>query len=131
MLEKAALRQQHANEQRLDRPGVMDDTEIFADRPAHRRRRADQHHHRDNAAGLARGVAAPLAIEAAVEEADRLADDHDGMRQIAEDHRHIAEREIDRQRQQQDGEGIGCGRQKHRARSTAHGLKDKRKARGR
>ncbi len=111
MLVEAALSDEHGDQDGFHRSAGQASSAYALDRQSERRRAADQHDDRDGATFAARGFAANLAVEFAVEERDRTAGENDRMRNMAEDGRHIAEECIKSEAADQDQQGVDtCGR---------------------
>ena len=90
------------------------------DREPQRRCGANQQDDRDDAAATARGVAARLAIELAIEERNGAAGKHDRMSDAAEDRRHVAVHRIDGEPGDEQQQRVDAGR-RHGAVSFAEG----------
>jgi hypothetical protein len=114
MLVQAALRQQDADNQRLDHGA----DHTAAAQPLHRepdyRRHTDQHDHRDDAALPPAAFAAARPIELAVEKADRPPGQHDRVRDMSKHRRQIAEQRIECEAGEQQQQPAVIVRKDHR-----------------
>ena len=113
MLVKAALGDEHGNQQ-----GFEDGTEQMPaahslDRKTGCRRGTDHHYHGDDPAIATRGFAAVVAIELAIEKRDRATRDDDRMVYVAENRRHVAEERIDDKACDQHQQRIDANRHHH------------------
>ena len=95
MLVETALRDQYGDQDSFDRGADQAAAACPLDHQPEQRRAANQHDHRHDAAFPAGGLAAGLAVELAVEEGDRASGEDHGMRDMAEDRRHVAEHGVD------------------------------------
>ena len=114
MFIEPALRQEDADNECLDERAEHTAAAQPLDPGADRRRHADQHDDRDNAALAPNPVAAARAVELAVEERDRVAGEHDRVRHMREHCRQIAEQRIDRETDQQQQQHIVVAQRYHR-----------------
>jgi len=91
MFVEAALCQQNADDERLDR----DADHTASAQPIHHQpqycRHADQHDQSDDAALAPAPLAPTRAIELAVEKGNRASGQHDRMRDVGEHGRHVAD----------------------------------------
>src|SRR5215472_2621148 len=95
VLVQTSLRDEHADQYRFERRSYETAATDSLDDQAEQRGTADQHDNRDDAALATRGFAPAFTVELAIEERDRAAGDNDGMRDMPENRRHVAEHRID------------------------------------
>jgi hypothetical protein len=118
VLKQAALAEENADRQRLDRRADDVLAAQHVQRGAERRGDADQHHDRHDAALAPAPLAAAGAVELAVEEPDRPSGEHDRVRHDREDERHLAQDRVDRDAGEQQKQRIVSTRPEHGARSV-------------
>jgi hypothetical protein len=123
---EAALRDERRDHQDLERGADEAAAAQPADRIADRGGGPDEQCDDDDAAVAARALAAHLAVQSAIEEGDRPPGEHDRMRHMTEQGRHVAERRVEREagdEQQQrvvEARGIHRGGSLRSARATVN-----------
>ena len=107
MIEQAALGEQHGDDHDLHQGPRKTWAAELLDHPPEQCSAADQHQDCDDAALAARAFAAGLAVKFFIEKSDRAAGEHDGMRDSAEDRRHVAEHAVDGERRNKQQQRVG------------------------
>ena len=95
MLVKAALRDEHGDQQSFDDGAEQIPAARSLDGKPDRCRGPDQQYDDNDPAVPARAFAAILAVELAIEKSDRATRDDHRMVDVAEDRRHVTEQRID------------------------------------
>ena len=114
MFVKTALRQQDADDQRVDYRTYRTAAAEPFHRNAQSRRHADQHDHGDDAALAPAPFAAARSIELAVEKPDRSAGQHDRVRDMGKHRRQLPEQRVDRETEKQQQQRIVVAQRYHR-----------------